>query len=434
MEDVPMQELSPPQSPDGSVITSIDTKLQHELLATIDTFQDTDDMIGLQICVFQDGKEVANIAQGVLGRANPRPVTPSTLFCVFSVSKAVLTMGLLRLVQDGFIESLDDPIHKYWPSFAAKGKQNITIRHALTHQAGLANVFPEKISIESLLDWSHMKDVIASSEPTHAPGEETQYHYLSYGWICGGIIEHVTGQPYEEYLNETIILPLQMQHSIYMGGIPPDLDYERNVAVLSKKRDTIKYEQKRADLKAEEKMKYNLEKHRGVEQLMNISVFNMKQVRQAKLPSANGHTSAYALASLFDKFIDTDKDHSLTTSKILEEVRTKQMSMSAITKKREGKTLTNSQLLDDSSSAFGLGLQLHDLTLPDGKVVSTIGHAGVGGSVVFAIPELKISVAFTTNCLSQTPNKVKERLLKIIMEEFKLTPPPSQDKFFFEGK
>ena len=202
IESVPAEEHSTTLiHPSSNEIT---TNLQQRLMKTIEELKDEGHMVGLQICVLQKGEKIANIAAGTLGTSNPRPVTPSTLFNVFSVSKGVLTIGLLRLVQDGKIESLDDPVAKYWPQFASK--PNVTVRHLLTHQAGLSNVYPTDATLDALLDWQAMTKFIAEEAmPSHEPGAETQYHALSFAWLVGGLIEAVTGKGYDEYLDE--ILP-----------------------------------------------------------------------------------------------------------------------------------------------------------------------------------------------------------------------------------
>ena len=429
VDDVPMEEKV--INYDYASTNVIDTPLQRSLLSVVDKFKDTDNMLGCQICVFQEGKRIANIATGTLGVANPRPVTPSTLFCVFSVSKAILSIGMARLIQDGLIHP-DDLVSKHWPSFSCNGKEKITIRHVLSHQAGLANIMPDKATLNSLLDWDNMKKTTEKAKPAHTPGSETQYHYLSFAWICGGIIEHVTGKPYEQYLDEIIMKPLNIEHELYMGGLPSDFDYERKVAVLSMNRTESRSAPKNArQNQRERKINQTLEKYQGSEQLTNPSIFNMKEVQKAKLPSANGYASAFALALVFDELINADKARPLLSPTTLAQVRTSQ------NPERIDLTTQNDQLLDDSSGRFGLGFQLHEVKITNskhkskGKVIQTIGHAGFGGSIVVAIPEIKTSVAFTTNKLSKS-TPLKKAVLRAIMDELELQPSKGS-RFFFES-
>merc|ERR1711865_676123 len=178
--------------------TRISTPMQERLIEALQQINEEENMVGLQICVLRHGEEIVNIAAGTMGIANSRPVTPSTLFNVFSVTKGILTIGLLRLVQDGRIKSLDDPVYTYWPEF--ESKPEVTVRHLLAHQSGLANSFPQNATIDTLLDWSFMTKFIADKAiSSHKPGEETEYHALSFAWLVGGLIEAVTGEPYENF-------------------------------------------------------------------------------------------------------------------------------------------------------------------------------------------------------------------------------------------
>ena len=243
-----------------------------------------------------------------------------------------------------------------------------------------------------------MKAYIASTEatPSHPPGEETQYHYLSFAWILGGLIEEVTGEPYERYLEKHLVNPLGLSEELYMGGLPDNVDMER-LAVLTARTLPSERNQSKAESTIEQpqsgQSSSRLEKFRGRQQLMNPSVFNMRKVRAAKLPSANGHASAHALASLMDALISQNKrlDGPLLPDENLQEARSPQKASSM---------RGSSVMLDNAGASFGLGFQVHSVRLPDGRKVHSIGHAGFGGSIVIGIPEMNLSIAVTINQLS----------------------------------
>jgi aarF domain-containing kinase len=288
---------------------------------------------------------------------------PDSLVNIFSVAKAVLSIGILRLVQDGKV-TLDDSVCKHWPAF---GKPEITVRHILTHQAGLANALPEEATLDTLLDWFGMREHMTKATPEHEPGTRTMYHYLTYCWLCGGIIEHVTGEHYDEYIQK--ILPDCDASDLHLGGLPNGMNHDE-LAVLSVYRPPVPYE---STLKAvsrndeesantfepangetdnkEKKPSFKkvLAKYKGREQLLNPSVFNMKKVREAKLPSANVHASAASLARVLD---------SLSTD--LSPLRP---DLVKLARERPKNQITEQpgaqhQLLDDADSYFGLGFQV----------------------------------------------------------------------------
>ena len=162
--------------------------------------------VGLQVAVRQRGKVLADVAAGTLGTADPRPVRRSSLFNVFSVSKALLAMGVHLLLEDGSLR-LDDPVALHWPAFGAGGKGGVTVRHVLAHQAGLANAMPPAATLDELCDWDAMTAFVANATAEHAAGAERHYHYLTFAWLCGGLIEAVTGAPYERFLSERLLEP-----------------------------------------------------------------------------------------------------------------------------------------------------------------------------------------------------------------------------------
>ena len=83
-------------------------------------------------------------------------------------------------------------------------------------------------------------------------------------------------------------------------------------------------------------------------------------------------------------------------------------------------------MLDDAQASFGLGLQVHEVgQWDDGSVLRSVGHAGVGGSIVLCISEIGLSLAFTTNQLNFGNSLAKEQLLRAIFEEYDLVAPKS---------
>ena len=90
---------------------------------------------GAAICVYHQGKKVVDIWGGTRNWAGD-PWEEDTLALSFSTTKGVTSTLLHILVEKGFAK-YGDPISKYWPEFAKNGKDNITIRTAMSHQAGL---------------------------------------------------------------------------------------------------------------------------------------------------------------------------------------------------------------------------------------------------------------------------------------------------------
>merc|ERR1712008_317040 len=176
-----------------------------------------------------------------------------------------------------------------------------------------------------------------------------------------------------------------------------------------------------------------LAKYRGREQMLNPSVFNMRKVRGARIPSANGHASAFALATLFDSLVSptttTGGCFSPLESHIVDLAREVQplpspssSSLSPSASSERGDDSKQAMLSDGAS--FGLGFQSHSFTLADGRIVQSIGHSGLCGSIVIAIPEANLTVAVVINKLSMK-SAARDKLLKIVFDEFGLSYPSS---------
>ena len=152
------------------------------------------DVLGCQVCVIENDQVVVELAAGVLSPYDLNPVEQDSLFSCFSVTKGVAAAALHLLSERGLID-FQAPVCQYWPEFATNGKQDITVAHVLQHQAGLSNAALEDISEDPFVssDEAKMLNIIAVAEADALPGTETKYHYLTFGWLCDGIVRGATG-------------------------------------------------------------------------------------------------------------------------------------------------------------------------------------------------------------------------------------------------
>lgn len=123
---------------------------------------------GVQFTAYRDGQLLVDAASGVTDLESRQPVTPDTLFPVFSVSKGITATLIHQLVERGSLD-YDTPIAAVWPEFAAHGKERITLRQALNHSAGLPHM-PSGIGFPEMCDWAYMCRAIAALTPSWKPG------------------------------------------------------------------------------------------------------------------------------------------------------------------------------------------------------------------------------------------------------------------------
>ena len=130
-----------------------------------------------------------------------------TPFCLASASKPV-TAILMHLMDDRGLLHVDDPVCEYLPEFGRYGKETITIRHLLTHRAGVPNPPPESMNIDLLAEPERIVDLLCHQVPSWRPGTRMGYHAVTTGFLFAEIVQRVTGRDIRTWLREEIADPL----------------------------------------------------------------------------------------------------------------------------------------------------------------------------------------------------------------------------------
>lgn len=150
-------------------------------------------------------------------RAYGLPMESDTLSLWLSSTKPITAVALALLWQEGAVE-LDDPVAKHVPEFAEKGKGGITLRHVLTHTAGIRMLnigWPEA-------SWEEILDTICRHrpEPRWTPGHKAGYHLASSWFVLGEVIARVAGEPFPSFVRRRVLEPCSMHDSWI--GMPPE--------------------------------------------------------------------------------------------------------------------------------------------------------------------------------------------------------------------
>ena len=191
---------------------------------------------GAAICVYHKGKKVVDIWGGTKNWAGDR-WEEDTIAVSFSTTKGV-TSTLLHILVDKGLADYDDPIAKYWPEFAQNGKQDITIRSAMSHQAGLFAI-TEQLGVSSdMLNWDQAVKAMEEAAPTHTPDTAHGYHGFNYGYLIGGLIEKISGKSFQEVLRTELVDPLQLDGA-YIGL--PESEFSRRANLIEMKRQSDEF-------------------------------------------------------------------------------------------------------------------------------------------------------------------------------------------------
>ncbi|HEV8721468.1 MAG TPA: serine hydrolase domain-containing protein [Candidatus Binatia bacterium] len=167
---------------------------------------------GLALVVIKNGEVVKIKGYGFANLEHDVPATPDTVFELASVTKQFTATAIMALVEEGKIK-LDDPINRYLPSSPENWKA-ITVRHLLTHTAGLAGMWA---GFEALhqdggrtdLTTAQMFEAATKDPMSFTPGDRWQYSNVGY-FLLGMIIEKASGRSYRDFLTDRFFGPLAM--------------------------------------------------------------------------------------------------------------------------------------------------------------------------------------------------------------------------------
>jgi CubicO group peptidase (beta-lactamase class C family) len=179
----------------------------------------TGEDIGASAAVFIDGEPVVDIWGGYIDPERTRPWERDTIVNNFSTTKTMTALAALILPDRGDLD-LDGPVVKYWPEFAAHGKNRILVRHLLGHTAALCG-WTETLTFHDLLDWEKATTLLARQAPWLEIGTVSAYHPLSYGPLIGEVIRRVTGKTLKTFFAEEVARPLGADYHI---GAPAECD------------------------------------------------------------------------------------------------------------------------------------------------------------------------------------------------------------------
>ena len=169
----------------------------------------------IQLCIRQHGRVVLNRAIGHGWGNAPTdspdaekiPVTTDTPFCVYSAAKAMTATVVHMLVERG-VFSLDDRVCDYIPTFTSHGKHRITIRHVMTHSAGLPFPTGPRPDLKRADDHEYAQQMLGELRPLYRPGLVHVYHALTWGPLMREIVYAATGKEIREILATEILDPL----------------------------------------------------------------------------------------------------------------------------------------------------------------------------------------------------------------------------------
>ena len=162
--------------------------------------------LGASLAVDIDGTTVVDLWGGHRDEAKLSPWTDDTITNVWSTTKTITNLAALMLVDRGLVD-VHAPVARYWPEFAANGKEGVLVRHLLSHTSGVSGWEPP-FGVTDLYDWELSTRRLAGQRPWWEPGTASGYHAASQGHLVGEIVRRVTGKRLKTFVDEEIAGPL----------------------------------------------------------------------------------------------------------------------------------------------------------------------------------------------------------------------------------
>lgn len=341
---------------------------------------------GAAVAVHHDGVKVVDLWAGTKDAdGGTDPWTEGTAQVVRSATKGVSAAVPLLLHQRGQID-LDAPVATYWPEFKAAGKDRVTVRQLLAHQAGLP-VLDRPLTLAEATDPETSTAAIAAQAPVWEPGTAHGYHPHTFSWLLSGLVHRVTGRTIGRWIADEIAAPLGLD--LWVGL--PDSETHRvgRVAPVDAPEDTgaVRLRPKRSVTEAWADP--NSLTRRAFAVIDPAPDENDPAYRAAELPGAAGVATARALSRFYAAALGAlpDGGPRLFAPATLALART------------EESAGPDRVLL--VGTRFGLGHMLHGPASPLLGPTS-FGHPGRGGSLAFADPETGTAFAYVTNGMRRT--------------------------------
>ncbi len=340
---------------------------------------------GMSITIRRSGKVIMNRAIGhARGNApghislNPELMKPDTPVCLFSASKGVTAVLMHKLEEDGLI-NLDERVAHYIPEFGVGGKENTTLRHVLSHRAGLANIPLPDPDPRLLYQWNTMLDLLSAVSTKKGTGQEQAYHAITGGYVLGEIARRVTGRELRPLMHELFSAPLGCQ--IFNYGIEQTLHNET----------ALNYS---TGLPLPYPLSLIAKRALGIDFEKVAEISNTPDFMSAIIPAGNMYSTADELCRFYEMMLNEGE---FEGKRILKPETVRK----AV--KPVGRITVDRMLMIPIRYSSGMMLGESLFSLFGAKAPKAYGHLGLINIVSWADPDRDISVAFLNTGKSLDP-------------------------------
>jgi CubicO group peptidase (beta-lactamase class C family) len=340
--------------------------------------------LGGACCAFVRGEKVVDLWGGVRNKRTGEPWEQDTMVVVHSATKGLAAMTLAVAHSRGWLD-YEERVCAYWPEFAQNGKERITVRQLLAHQAGLF-AFDEAVDRSTVADLHRLAVVLARQKPAWEPGTRQGYHALTLGFYEGELLRRVDpqhrslGQFFQDEvasrLSEDVYirLPESIPNSRLATMAPPSfVEMARGFGL----RFMLEVMNPRSNI------------NRALNTNPGTGIYHDAKyiyARNLEVPSGNGVATARAIAHAYDAFANGGRELGLRQQTL------DLLAAPAISPTRG----FHDECLKADGVQFSLGFMKPGRVWQFGST-SSFGSPGAGGSLGFADPSVGLGYAYVTS-------------------------------------
>jgi CubicO group peptidase (beta-lactamase class C family) len=351
--------------------------------------------LGGACCVYLDGEKVVDLWGGIRNEKTGEPWERDTMVVVHSATKGLAAMTLAIAHSRGWLD-YEERVAAYWPEFAQNGKEKITVRQLLAHQAGLF-AFDEPVDRRSVADLDRLAEVMARHRPAWEPGTRQAYHGLTLGFYEGELIRrvHPRHRTLGQFFHDEIAAPLGEDFYI---GLPEEIPNAR-LATLTppgRIRMLIGFRPVRllaAALNPRSNISRALSFNPGTSVYLDES---RVYARNLEVPAGGGVGTARAMAHAYGVFASGGRELGLRqeTLDLLAAPAIPPARGPALSERSESKGFYDECLKGELQ--FSLGFMKPSVNWPFCGARS-FGSPGTGGALGFADPDARIGYGYVTS-------------------------------------
>jgi CubicO group peptidase (beta-lactamase class C family) len=354
--------------------------------------------LGAAVAVYVGGRRVVDLWAGVADASTGMPWTADTRALVFSVSKGAVAVCIGKLAEQGTI-ALDAPVATYWPEFARRGKERITVRQLLSHRAGLAAV-DRPLTRTQLLDGTAVLDALVEQAPLWEPGTGHAYHPITFGFLAGEVLRRVTGMTTGAYFTAQFARPLGIASRF---GAP---EHDQAMLVRLEPASSEELAALAAGRQGDPGLPERALTFGAIPPLFAPEMcFNDPDIRAAEMPATNLITSARDLAQLYAAVVTGVDGPPLLNSATITDMLIEQSA---------GPPVIDG--LTPPSLRWGTGFMLDSPPRPRMLGATSFGHDGAGGQLAFADVDAGVGFAYINNRMGGPDDQRSNRLTEALAE------------------